>query len=264
MTGPSATARKRIDFPFVSCDRAIGNSAPIIPIENDQIHLWGYRLDGTATSIERCHGWLDPSEQARAARFIRLLDRTRFIQAHGLLRTVLASYVACRPETIRFGYGRHGKPFLLERETADSSIKFNMAHSNGRMLVGVTKEHEIGIDLEQARDGVEILKLAERFYAKSEHAALARMPASDQPIRFFKYWVAKEAVLKGQGVGLQSLQECELIPSSDDCHALVRTTSGSTLQPDWTVRWLPCGNEWAGALARQGSHWKLTIIDINS
>ena len=41
------------------------------------------------------------------------------------------------------------------------------------------------------------------------------MSGPGQAQQFYRYWVAKEAVLKGQAVGLRSLQQCEILTSDD-------------------------------------------------
>jgi len=138
-----------------------------------------------------------------------------------------------------------------------------MAHSHERALIAVAKCREIGVDLERSRNKIDLLKLAERFYTASDYARLASLPQAQQASEFFRYWVAKEAVLKGQGIGLQSLSECEVLPAVGGNEARIRAVSGSTIQSGWMIKWLSCGAGWEGAVAFLGEHqflWDMSTV----
>ena len=130
------------------------------------------------------------------------------------------------------------------------------------MLVAVAKEREVGIDLEQAREKLDALKLSERFFAATEYQDLKSRTEPDRTWQFYRYWVAKEAVLKGQGIGLESLQQCEILP--DDCglrsSATVRCLDSSARQGGWRIQWLNCGAGWQGAVSADGSDWTVRIM----
>jgi hypothetical protein len=74
-------------------------------------------------------------------------------------------------------------------------------------------------------------------------------------------WVAKEAVLKGQGIGIPSLQQCEIVTSPVSSRAGVRPTPGSAMQPGWIVQWLRCGPAWQGAVSALGNEWSVQVLD---
>jgi 4'-phosphopantetheinyl transferase len=132
------------------------------------------------------------------------------------------------------------------------TITFNMSHAQGRALIAVSKRQEVGVDLERIRSDVEVEKLSERYFAPSEHATIMRSPHEQRAARFFRYWVAKEAVLKAQGVGLRALSQCEILMAADGVGAEVRVPVGSPLQDNWKIRLLSCGEGWEGAVAAQG------------
>ena len=72
---------------------------------------------------------------------------------------------------------------------------------------------------------------------------------------FFRYWVAKEAVLKAQGIGLQALSQCEILLGADGDSAAVRVPPGSLLHGLWRVRFLSCGEGWEAAVSAEGVDW---------
>jgi 4'-phosphopantetheinyl transferase len=129
------------------------------------------------------------------------------------------------------------------------------------MLIAVANRQEVGIDLERVRDTVEPLKLAERFYTQAEYESIKSLPASDQAMQFTRLWVAKEAWLKAQGVGIPSLPQCEIVASPSASRASVRLQPGSAMSQGWTVQWLSCGEGWQGAVSAYGNDWSVRIFD---
>ncbi len=246
-------------FPSIELIAASGWPAPIA-IEDRTIHAWGFSLDGGLSFVEQCRSWLSEDERGRAVRFIRQQDQLRFVLAHGGLRAVLARYTGLDPSTLTFQLGSSGKPALLDGPAPQHPLRFNLSHSHGRMLVAVAGEQDVGVDLEQIRDKVEVAKLAERFYAPGERDRVINLSGPDQAQWFYRYWVAKEAVLKGQAVGLPSLQRCEIITSDYLPTAEVQVSEGAAMQPGWTIHWLDCGSGWVGAVAAHGSDWAIRTM----
>ena len=224
-------------------------------IEPNTIHLWGIDLDGSARCQDRCAQWLDEAEQRRAARLVREEDRRRYVFAHGGLRAVLSRYLGISPGIIAMRRSEGGKPSLTKEREGDSAVTFNMSHAYGRALIAVSMGQEVGVDLERIRSDVEAAKLSERFFAPSEHATIMQLSQKQRIARFFRYWVAKEAVLKAQGIGLLALSQCEILLGADGLSAEVLVPAGSPLQNNWRVRLLSCDEGWEAAVAAQGRDW---------
>ena len=246
-------------FPSIELIATAGWSAPIA-MEDRTIHAWGFSLDGGLSFVEQCCSWLSEDERGRAARFIRQYDQLRFILAHGGLRAVLARYTGLDPSALTFQLGSTGKPALLDGRAPQHPLRFNLSHSHGRMLVAVAGEQDVGVDLEYIREKVEVAKLAERFYAPAERDRVRSLSGPDQAQWFYRYWVAKEAVLKGQAVGLRSLQQCEILTSDYLPRAEIQLSEGAALQPGWTIHWLDCGSGWVGAVSAHGSDWAIRTM----
>ena len=245
-------------FPSIEVIATSGWSAPI-EMEDRTIHVWGFSLDGNPSFVEQCRSWLSEDECGRAARFIRQQDHVRFVLAHGGLRVVLARYTGLDPSALMFQLGLTGKPALLNGRVPQHPLEFNLSHSRGRMLMAISNKQDIGVDLEQIRDKVQAAKLAERFYAPAEREMVVSLSGPGQAQQFYRYWVAKEAVLKGQAVGLRSLQQCEILTSDDSPRAKVKLSEGAAMQPGWMVHWLDCGSGWVGAVSAHGSDWAIRI-----
>jgi 4'-phosphopantetheinyl transferase len=254
-----ATGRKvfRVDFP--SCDQVVsGTICPSVILEEASIHIWGVALESTSSCLQTCREFLHEDEVARAARLLHEQHQNQYILAHGCLRAVLSRYLPRDPGSLTFRWRTGGKPFLASHGTY--SISFSLTHSHGRMLVAVAQQREVGADLEQIRDKVDVGKLADRFYAPSERKKLAALSGLEQAHQFYRYWVAKEAALKGQGVGLVSLQQCEIIASDEVARAEVHLLEGASMQPGWNIQWLDCGPGWVGAVSAHGSDWIIRVL----
>jgi len=81
---------------------------------------------------------------------------------------------------------------------------------------GVLAPSTVGLDLEKIRPCSEALF---RKPASEEEWALAGR--SDRDRLFFRYWTAKEAVLKTGGEGIRDLSRCRIRKVLDDAHLLV-------------------------------------------
>ncbi len=226
-----------------------------LDLQRDAIHVWGFILEGTEAAVERCGSWLDQRERARATRLIRADDRRRYTLAHGSLRAVLGRYLHLERQALEFGSAPTGKPFVSQRFPNGNALAFNLSHAHGRMLIAVSRAREVGVDLELIRRDVEVGKLADRFFCPAEKSVMAETATGREHQTFFHYWVAKEAVLKAQGVGISSLQNCEIVLKGDRAGTEIRVTPGSAIQPDWTVQFIACGPEWEAAVASRGSDW---------
>ena len=121
-------------------------------------------------------------------------------------------------------------------------------------LLVVGRGRDVGIDLELERDDVETLSLAERFFFGTERAAIAAATADVRTRTFFRYWVAKESVLKAQGVGLRfPLDGFSVHFSADGDTASVRSSDRKVLSDAWNIRMLPVPEGWHAALAVAGA-----------
>jgi 4'-phosphopantetheinyl transferase len=225
-------------------------------VDPDTIHVWAFALEGDSELVRRCRASLAAQEQHRADRFVFDRDRTRYTIAHGVLRNLLSRYCDAPPESLRFEASGAGKP-ALDRQSLPARaarLHFNLTHSDDRALVGVSEGRELGIDLEKVRANIEALAISQHYFFGSERDAIAT--SSTPGDTFFRYWVAKEAVLKAQGIGLGFPLDrfrVAFIPGDDT--ASVDTLDPAELAADWIVRMLPCDSGWLAAVAARGTDW---------
>ena len=171
------------------------------------VDAWLFRTDSTENE-SRVAAFLSADERARANRFRFDRDRTRYINAHGVMREILASYIGADPGSLQIIRAENGKPCLDERYRAD--MQFNLSHSGQYGIVAVSIGRPVGVDIEALRADFTWSELADRYFSGRENAWLRALPADEALRWFFRLWVAKEAVLKAGGLGLSAaLREVE-------------------------------------------------------
>lgn len=230
----------------------------ILRLGRDEVHVWRVSLDQTAARVQNHLRTLSPDEQRRAARLYFARDRDHFIVARGVLRTLLGRYLNRDPGQLRFCYNPQGKP-TLSRESGGDWLRFNLSHSHGLALVAVTRDREIGVDVEQIRSDLADEQIAERFFSMQEVARLRALPPALQAEAFFNCWTRKEAYMKAQGVGLSlplDQFDVSLVPGEP---AAVLSTRGDPHEASrWSLRELMPGPGYIAALAVKGHDWRLT------
>jgi 4'-phosphopantetheinyl transferase len=143
---------------------------------------------------------LDGNERNKALRFVRDLDRRRYVFSHGKLRLILATYLQQAPEKIVFAAQAHGKPFIICDES--HGIKFNLAHSGDYLAVGVVRDYDIGVDIEAWMDGVDYEAIVGLCFSDAERRFWRALPTEQKQEFFYRLWVRKESFVKSVGQGL--------------------------------------------------------------
>jgi 4'-phosphopantetheinyl transferase len=179
-----------------------------LALADQEVHVWRAQLDRPVQDLAHLAQLLSPDEQARAHRFRFAVDRQRFIIGRGLLRTILSCYLPVAADRLTFTYGPHGKPSL--NNAGLQPLSFNMSHSNQIALYAITRDRQVGIDVECVRSLHDMEQLAQRFFLPNEAAWLTQGDASQRQELFFRLWTCKEAYLKATGEGLTGLKRIEI------------------------------------------------------
>lgn len=222
----------------------------------DEVHLWRAALDQPAPQVELLAQTLAADEQLRAERFHFERDRQYYIVGRGLLRTILGQYLKLEPGELHFYYGARGKPALPDTLNP-GRICFNLAHSQGLALYGITRGREIGVDLEYIRPVSEMDEIAGRFFSAQENAALQALAPSQRQEAFFNCWTRKEAYLKATGDGLaQPLDQFDVSLAPGEPARLLRIAGQSHLTARWSMLALKPAPGYVAALVVAGQDWQ--------
>lgn len=172
--------------------------------EASVIDLWlvHYREIDDPSLVAALQQLLSTEEQQRGARFLHAEDRHRFLLTRATVRTVLSRYAPLRPQDWSFTVNEHGRPAIANRLPQAAGLCFNLSHTQGLIVLGVCRERQLGVDVENMRERTPSPGIAERFFAPQESATLARLPQEMRHERFFAYWTLKEAYIKARGRGM--------------------------------------------------------------
>lgn len=226
-------------------------TAPTQPyLQNDEVHIWCADLNLPEEALEKFFNNLSADEQTRAARFIHAKDRSHFIAARAILRDILSRYCNIAPNKIKFNYTAKGKP-LLNLETMQPKIFFNLSHSHDLALYAVTHLEQIGVDIEYTRRNIDALEIAERFFSKNEIALLRSLPVTEQLAGFYKIWTRKEAYVKAIGEGISHSLDNFSVSTASGKSAILIDASQSKLNNDWFIYDVPLEEDYQAALAIQ-------------
>ena len=229
-----------------------------LALSGDEIHVWRASLEGSPALVQRLQRTLTPDEAARAARFYFERDRTHYIVARGVLRSILGRYLGTEPGQLRFSYTSYGKPALIST-SGMRTLNFNLSHSHEIALVAVTRGREIGVDVEHLRADFAGAEIAERFFSAAENVALRALPPELRVEGFFTCWTRKEAYIKARGEGLShplDQFDVSLVPGGPA--QLLRTRGDPRDLRRWSLKELYPGPGYVAALAAEGHGWRLS------
>src|SRR5215213_1551126 len=156
-------------------------------IAGNEVHVWRAQLGLPSSQVQLLRGILTDDELDRADRFSFEMDRQRFITARGTLRSILSRYLTIHPGHLRFHYNPYGKPFLAP-EFSSYLLNFNLSHSGGLALYAITRNMQIGVDVEHVHSDFEYKEIAERFFSVNEVASLGKIPTQKKLETFYDCW----------------------------------------------------------------------------
>lgn len=176
----------------------------MINIDPNRIDLWLTFLDDVQDErlLVAYRHLLDAEELRRMQRFVRAQDRHRYLITRALVRTVLSRFTDVAPEHLSFIENPHGKPALACTVPGIAVPAFNLSHCDGVIVLALTRQRALGVDVERTAALPAPIHIAERYFAQEETADLHALPMDMQPQRFYEYWTLKEAYIKAYGKGL--------------------------------------------------------------
>ncbi len=143
--------------------------------------------------------WLARAERERFERFRQTSDRWRLLLGRALVRHVLK--VRYGVAEARIAVSRRGRPFLENPGVA--GLDFNITHAGAWVGVGVARAGAIGVDFVGESEPTDWRRLGAHFLAPDERREIRMAPSHSRRRLAARAWVAKEAVLKAAGYGLE-------------------------------------------------------------
>jgi 4'-phosphopantetheinyl transferase len=226
-------------------------------LDRGQIHVWRTTLDQPPSRLPHYLACLSEDERARAMRFHFEEHRRDFIVARAFLRTILALYLGIDRSQVKLEYSSYGKPSIAATG-ASPPLFFNLTHSHRLALLAITREAEIGIDVEYVRsvdDGI-----PERYFSPSEVAALRALPEHLQQEAFFNCWTRKEAYIKARGSGLSLALDKFDVSLAPGAPAAILDIRDEAEEPSaWKIEHLAPADGYIGAVAIRAQNCNLSL-----
>jgi 4'-phosphopantetheinyl transferase len=231
-----------------------------------EVHLY-FSFPGEISDpgiLERYESLLTGDELSQMSRLYFARHRHQFLISRALIRTALSSYYPVEPAAWRFCKNGYGKP-LISFPDITAPISFNLSHCDGLILFGITRGHDIGVDVEDTQRSTNAaFDCLSRYFSPVEIADLAQLSPEHKKARFFDYWTLKESYIKARGMGLaipldkfsfqfrgNTLQGLDVHPDLQDDAA------------DWQFWRIPLSGRYLGAVA-VNSRQALVVRAFNS
>lgn len=176
------------------------------PLRPGEVHLWFVDLHASPGLLSHFFSLLSRDERERAERFRFDAHRRRYVARRGFLRWLLGRYLGRPGDSLLFGYGAAGKPFLAPEQQPsqrpEEHLTFNLSDSEDVALYAFGLGVELGVDVEHLREMPDALSIAGYSFSQREQEALAALPPEQTSLGFFHGWTRKEAYVKATGQGL--------------------------------------------------------------
>lgn len=178
-------------------------------LNKNSVHIYSLCTDNYSEHIPQLETFLGSEDQARLNTLHQADFKNNFIISRGLLRSILSTYTGIAAAEIKLQRNQHGKPLLAESMPA---IQFNMTHTQSRLLIALSSENTVGIDIENRHRKVKMAQLAQKIMSGNELAYFQTLDQEQQVQVFFENWTAKEAYLKATGEGISAgMNQIEII-----------------------------------------------------
>ena len=141
---------------------------------------------------------VDAAIKKNAAHYKLSKKRLEYIASEWLRRFVLKRYIG--NQDLIFDITKKGRPFLKNRPDYD----FNISHTENWIVIAVTKNQKIGIDIQSSTGSIDPMGIAKKYYAPIEYKWLSKLPKFKINNYFYWLWTLKEASVKRTGEGITS------------------------------------------------------------
>ncbi len=191
-------------------------------VHDPTVSLWLYDIRSThsAHTIEAYASTLLPQDIHTALAQSSPAEKTRMRAFSFIMRRVILAAITGTPvDHLTFYNNSYGKPSL-----SHSDITFNISHSASYWCMAVTRNQEIGVDIERIKKRKNEQKIVQSCFSAEEYEAYLQEPSEAKRTElFFHLWTKKEAIAKMAGRSI--FQSLSTPTTAYHC-------SSTVLQPD--------------------------------
>lgn len=130
------------------------------------------------------------------------IAKINYLVSRAILNLALKGLLEKEIDDLTVKRDKNNKPYV----ESTLGLKFNISHTEGLVLLAFFKR-EVGVDVEKINYKFEFKDILENCFTKDEIINI-----DNNIISFYRYWTAKEAYLKCDGIGIiRNLKEIEII-----------------------------------------------------
>lgn len=171
-------------------DKLAGNNLILIKAYTDKL------------SEEKLLPYLTKEEIIKSKDYKSEIAKINYIVSRAILNLVLKVLFEKGINDLIVKRDKNNKPYVENT----LGLKFNISHTEGLVLLAFFKR-EVGVDVEKINYKFEFKDILENCFTRDEIINIDNNIDS-----FYRYWTAKEAYLKCDGIGLiRNLKEIEII-----------------------------------------------------
>jgi 4'-phosphopantetheinyl transferase len=229
-------------------------------LKEGEVQVWRLDLTDNFDWIGHSTAYLSSEEKARADRRIAGRGREESVVGRACLRILLGQVFGIAPLLVPLTENAYGKP---ESELAGQRIFFNVSHTKGKVLIAVTRQGAVGVDVEHIDPHMEVVEVAGSAFTPDECHRLGSIASEDERrMAFYHCWTRKEAVAKADGRGL-SLDLCKIdvpISVAQLAQVQVRVQDAETSR-DYLLCDIPLAQTVVGAVAVESRNCRVSWFD---
>ena len=192
------------------------------PLTKNQIDVWLLPIDGwnfTELGDSLINNLLSKQEQLRFGRFRPVTKKAEFLASRLLLRHLLTNYTGYNPSETEAIPDDMGRPFW-EQAGNNIDLFFSLSHTKNMICCALSRNKEIGCDVESLQPRKYQENLTDRVFSKKEQKFYRELPTTTSVEFFYRSWTLKEAFAKALGQGLR-------IPFTSLSYTYLATNSGT-------------------------------------
>lgn len=151
---------------------------------------------------EKLLPYLTKEEIIKSKDYKSEIAKINYLVSRAILNLALKGLLEKEIDDLTVKRDKNNKPYV----ESTLGLKFNISHTEGLVLLAFFKR-EVGVDIEKINYKFEFKDILENCFTRDEIINI-----DNNIISFYRYWTAKEAYLKCDGIGLiRNLREIEII-----------------------------------------------------
>ena len=173
---------------------------------------------------EKLPPYLTKEEIKKSKDYKSEIAKINYLVSKAILNLALKVLLEKEIDDLTVKRDKNNKPYV----ESTLGLKFNISHTEGLVLLAFFKR-EVGVDIEKINYKFEFKDILENCFTRDEIINI-----DNNIISFYRYWTAKEAYLKCDGIGLiRNLKEIEIISYGNKVIEIIDNKNNiiSRLQP---------------------------------